>query len=228
MSLNTCAVLYFVTRILRYKLGFLASKGRPKSAQRQQTTRTKFHVHNTVMNIDDIAQQRMLSFDTDASNIICDNSANVHICNDKSMFVGPIWQTDKHYVATIGGTKNAATGMGTVCWRWKDDTRRQHSTNINDVLLFPQSPVNILSITALAAQFNNDEGTGIDTKRSKSRFYWKQNKFQRTIHHPTSNLPELPINEGFFNSQPILQDGRHESLLGEAALSLPQRSPHPR
>ena len=149
------------------------------------------------MNIDDLAQQRMLSFDTDASNIICDNSANVHICNDKSMFVGPIRPTDKHYVATIGGTKNSATGMGTVCWRWKDDTGRQHTTNVNNVLLFPQSPVNILSITALAAQFNDDEGTGIDTKRSKSRFYWKQNQFQRTIHHPTSNLPELPINEGF-------------------------------
>ena len=27
MSLNLCAVIYFVTRILRYKLGFLASKG---------------------------------------------------------------------------------------------------------------------------------------------------------------------------------------------------------
>ena len=197
LTLNLCAVIYFATRILRYKLGFLASKARSKSAQRRQAIMPKFHVHNTVMNIDNLTQQRMLSFDTDASNIICNNSVNVHICNDKSMFVGPICPTDKHYVATIGGTKNAATGMGTVCWRWKDDAGRQHTTNVNDVLLFPQSPVNILSITAFAAQFNDDERTGIDTKRSKSRFYWKHNQFQRTIYHPTSNLPELPINEGF-------------------------------
>ena len=87
--------------------------------------------------------------------------------------------------------------MGTVRWRWKDDTGKQHTTDVHDVLLFPQSPVNILSITALAEQFNNDKGTGIDTKQSKSLFYWKENKFQRTIHHPSSNLPELPINEGF-------------------------------
>ena len=87
--------------------------------------------------------------------------------------------------------------MGTVRWRWKDDTGKQHTTDVHDVLLFPHSPVNSLSITALTEQFNDNEGTGIDTKRSKSLFYWKENKFQRTIHHPSSNLPELPINEGF-------------------------------
>ena len=197
LILNLCAVAYFAIRIFRYKLGYLASEARPKSTRQKQKTRTIFRVYNTVMNIDKIAQQRTLSFDTDASNVICDNSANVHICNDKSMFVGTIRHTDKHYVATIGGNKNAATGMGTVRWRWKDDTGKQHTTDVRDVLLFLQSPVNILSITALAEQFKDDEGTGIDTKRSKSLFYWNENRFHRTIHHPSSNLPELPINEGF-------------------------------
>jgi hypothetical protein len=54
--------------------------------------------------------------------------------------------------------------------------------------------VNILSITALATQLQDDEGTGIDTKRCKSRFYWDHNKFHQTINHPKTNLPELPIN----------------------------------
>ena len=57
--------------------------------------------------------------------------------------------------------------------------------------------MNILSITSLADQFNDDYGTGIKTKRSKSHFYWNHNKHQRTITHPPSNLPELPVNEGF-------------------------------
>ena len=57
--------------------------------------------------------------------------------------------------------------------------------------------MNILSITSLADQFNDDDGTGIDTKRRKSHFYWNYNKHQQTITHPPSNLPELPVKEGF-------------------------------
>jgi hypothetical protein len=87
--------------------------------------------------------------------------------------------------------------MGTVNWRWKDDHGKSHTMKIKDVLFFPDSPVNILSITCLADQFKDDDGTGIDTKLTKSRFYWDNNQFQRTINHPASNLPELPINEGF-------------------------------
>ncbi len=68
---------------------------------------------------------------------------------------------------------------------------------IEDVLYFPSSPVNILSITALATQLQDDDGTGIDTKRTSSRLYWDNGKYERTIIHPKSNLPELPINEGF-------------------------------
>ena len=77
------------------------------------------------------------------------------------MFVGPIRHTDKHYVATIGGNKNAATGMGTVCWTWKDNAGKQHMIEVHDVLLFLQSPVNILSFTALPKQLQDDKGTGI-------------------------------------------------------------------
>ena len=100
-------------------------------------------------------------------------------------------------MATIDGSKNSSSGMGTINWRWKDDKGRSHTMKIKDVLFFPDSPVNILSITSLADQFKDDNGTGIDTKRTKSRFYWDNNQFQRTINHPAFNLPGLTINEGF-------------------------------
>ena len=189
---------YFVVSIFLYKAGLLVSNVKEKhSWKKRRKTGKVFHVHSTVLNIDKRLQEPTLSFDTDASTIICDNSANVHICNDKSFFVSPPRRTDKHYVATIGGSKNIACGMGTVKWTWKDDTGKSHTFEIQEVLYFPQSPVNILSVTRLADQFNDDEGTGIDTKQSKSRFYWGNNKFERTINHPSSQLPELPINEGF-------------------------------
>jgi len=142
-------------------------------------------------------QNEAVSFDTDSVTAVCDNSANVHICNNKSMFIGEIRKTDKHYVATIGGQKNAATGMGTVRWEWKDDNGKQHTYDIEDTLYFPSSPVNILSVTSFAEQLKDDDGTGIDTKRSRSTFYWENNKYQRTIIHPAFNLPEIRLNEGF-------------------------------
>ena len=43
------------------------------------------------LNIDENAgAEHSLSFDTDSHALICDNSANVHVCNDKRMYVGEI------------------------------------------------------------------------------------------------------------------------------------------
>ena len=193
--LNIIAIIFFVWRIFLFKFGWLRYKKRSRPPW--QKRKKKVHVYNTVLNLDNASSSSSMSFDSDSSTCVCDNSANVHICNDKSMFIGPITKTDKHYVATVGGVKNSATGMGTVRWTWKDDNGRPHTYDIKNVLYFPQSPVNILGITVFADQLNDDEGTGVDTTRTKSKFYWEGNKYHRTIIHPTSNLPELRINEGF-------------------------------
>jgi hypothetical protein len=100
------------------------------------------------------------------------------------------------HVATIGGRNSKPAGIGTVKWTWTDDAGNSHTHHLKDVLHFPTSPVNILSITELAKALNDDEGTGIDTKRMYSRFYWDSNKYQKTFKHSSSNLPEMAINEG--------------------------------
>jgi hypothetical protein len=56
----------------------------------------------------------MMTFDTDSSTIVCDNSANVHICNDRRMFVGDLSRASHTKVATIGGKGHQASGIGTV------------------------------------------------------------------------------------------------------------------
>ena len=53
-----------------------------------------------------------------------------------------------------------------------------------------------MSVTELANQFNDEEGTGINTKMNYSRFYWRDNKFSRKIYHSAFNIPELVINKG--------------------------------
>ena len=139
----------------------------------------------------------MFSFDTDSSTIVCDNSANFSICNDKRMFVGDLKQVTKHKVATIGGKGHAPSGLGTVKWRWVDDNGKSHEYLIHDVLYFPQSPINILSVTSFPRQLKEDKGTGMDTKMEYSRVYWDFGKHERIIKHQPSNLPQLSINEGF-------------------------------
>ena len=168
------------------------SKGRRKGRHNWQ--RMAF---TSVYNVDDKVKQSNGNclFDTDASFVVCDNSANTHICNDKEMFI-TFKKTTSGMVATIGGKLNRPEGIGTVEWKWKDDEGVIHTEKLENVLHFPQSPINIMSVTEYARQLNDEEGTGIDTKMKYSRFYWKNNQYSRRIYHSESNLPELAINEG--------------------------------
>ena len=86
-------------------------------------------------------------------------------------------------VATIGGKLNQPVGIGTVKWTWKDDGGAVYTELLENTLYFPKSPINIMSVTELAKQFNDEEGTGIDTKMNHSHFYWKNNQFSHKIHH---------------------------------------------
>ena len=142
LTLHIVGIFYFIGRIILYKFGWLTFHVKEKYSwskrkRKKKKKRTPHHVHNVALNIDTRLQDGSLNFDTDSSTIICDNSANVHICNDKNVFIGDLRRTDQHYVATIGGNKNVAQGMGTVRWRWKDDTGKDHTFKAHNVLHFP-------------------------------------------------------------------------------------------
>ena len=68
------------------------------------------------------------------------------------MFVGEIRPLQHMKVATIGGKGHKASGTGTVKWSWYDDDGILHEQFIQDVLYFPASPINILSVTEFAKQ----------------------------------------------------------------------------
>ena len=92
-------------------------------------------------------------------------------------------ETTAVLVAIIGGKQNHPAGIGTVKRTWKDDGGAVHMEQLDNTLYFPKSRINILSVTELAKQFNDEKGTGIDTKMNHSIFYWKNNPFSRKIHH---------------------------------------------
>ena len=151
----------------------------------------------SVYNVDDKVNNSngCFNFETDASFIVCDNSANTHICKDRSMFVD-FKDTTSGMVAAIGGKLNRPQGIGTVEWTWKDDEGTPHKIRLEKTLYFPQSPINIMSVTELAKQLEDEEGTGINTKMKYSWMYCNKNAYSRKIYHLALNLPELAINEG--------------------------------
>ena len=126
-----------------------------------------------------------------------DNSAKTNIFNDESMFVGKLHEVDIFGVATIGGTDFKPTGMGTVKWSCKDDEGKSHNHRLEHVLYFPESPVKIISSTALADQYDDSDGTYIKNKRHSSEFGWNCLQYNRTITHGTIFLAEIPINDGY-------------------------------
>ena len=87
------------------------------------------------------------------------------------MYVSDITPVTMHKVATIGGCGHAPADVGNVRWNWIDDSGVKHTYLVENVLYFPQSPINILSVTEFARQLNNEEGTGVDTKQKRSTFY---------------------------------------------------------
>eukprot|EP00957_Ditylum_brightwellii_P090889 6920602-Ditylum_brightwellii.AAC.1 len=62
-------------------------------------------------------------------------------------------------VATIEGMDHRLQGIGDAQISWKDGNGISHNYQLKKVLYFPESPVNNISVTSLAEQLNDDEGT---------------------------------------------------------------------
>ena len=197
LSLFGFSVIYFLSRIVGYKLGFVRGptyhkycprrRGSGKSyirsirykndrhrkkrrIKKKRVTRSPFvklfsSALTTVLNVDKRVRTRdLLPYDTDSTTMVRDNSANVHICNKRNMFVWEIRKCTNQGVATIVVKGHQPSGIGTVCWMWRDDSGKSHDYLVKDVLFSPHSPINILSVTCFAQQLNDLTGTGIDTK----------------------------------------------------------------
>ena len=79
-------------------------------------------------------------------------------------------------MATIGGKNIITKGIGTVSWSWNDDEKQIHKNQSNNVLYFLDSPVNILSTTALCDSMNDDEEKWVLIERKYSISTWSFRK----------------------------------------------------
>ena len=82
-------------RSIRYKKDRHRNKRRikKKRATRSPFVKSFSLVFTNVLNVDEHVRTRdLLPYDTDSTTMVCDNSANVHICNKRNMFVGRLWE----------------------------------------------------------------------------------------------------------------------------------------
>ena len=93
--------------------------------------------------------------------------------------------------------------MGDVQISWRDNLGKSYPVILKGALFASDSPVNIISVTALAEQLDDNNGTWIQTSRYTSIFKWDFGKFSKTIVHPTSRLPQLQVNDRFSKLTPF-------------------------
>ena len=79
---------------------------------------------------------------------------------------------NKDGVITIGDTTSQPVGVGTVKIQIRDNESNLVDVELERVLYFPHSPVNVISVTYLAHQFSDEDGTWIKTKMQTSTFTW--------------------------------------------------------
>ena len=75
------------------------------------------------------------------------------------MFSDNIEPIISNEVATVYVKVLIPKGVGTVSWSWTYYLEQFFATKFNNVLNFPDSPVNILSATELSESMKYDEGT---------------------------------------------------------------------
>ena len=194
-----CAQLIFKDTVLWWLL--LLHKFRIHPASQKQFPNKHVLASYALSSDDMVCMQNIQSFDSDSQSCVCDNSANTHIWNNLKDFIPSslvqLTASTSSSVVTIGGSNFHPTSIGNIKITWNDDNGVPYQTVLKNVLYFPDSPVNVLSVTAFASQLNDDNGTWIKTARHQSVFSWDHEKYTKTLIHPASNLPQMTVNSGF-------------------------------
>ena len=112
---------------------------------------------------DTVSNQDSLIFYSDSEVIILDNLANCIIWNDKKSFVPETYRLlnleDTPTFDTVVGPSNAV-GIGDLSISWKADNSKNHHFVVNNVYHIPDSPVNILGLSAFSKCIGDHESKG--------------------------------------------------------------------
>jgi len=102
---------------------------------------------------------------------------------------------------TAEGTKQHTKMVGTLHTTFTACDGTYHSYDVPGVVYDPDSPHNLIGIPFLAKYVatqteSHDDGTWIKSGACISTLTWDHGKYERTFEHPSSELPEMQVNEG--------------------------------
>ena len=96
---------------------------------------------------------------------VVSNCANTHVWDRKNgIFPGSRCPChSKSEVTTIGGTNHYPTEVCKLEASWKDDEGKTQTCVIQNVLLFPSSPVKVISVDSISSEFVDKRGSQMRT-----------------------------------------------------------------
>lgn len=139
--------------------------------------------------------------DSDVIQCILDNFTNAHIWVILADFVpGTLKRflsNPEADVLTTGGANQFTHSIGDIKVSWINSTDTVLHYILQDTVYFPNSLVNIISITVFADQLEDDEGSSIMTKRRYYVFTWDFGRHSIDLTYPNTRLQTMRVNQAF-------------------------------
>ena len=128
---------------------------------------------------------RLTKFDTDSSSIGIDNRCSGCISHRVEDFEGPLMDTNKT-IRGFGGSRLSNIKMGTIRWKWLDDTGIVHQFRIPRSYYIPEGNLRLLSPQhwAKAIGGTNRErsnSAGETTTGDKTTLFWGNHRYKLTV-----------------------------------------------
>ena len=140
---------------------------------------------------------------------VIDNYATATVLNNRELFSKDLRRVTRISIVAVSGDDNYhLTHKGTATLSWKDDDSTICDIEIKDALYFLISLVNIVSVSKLSLKYGDsmivrDRVTQIKTTHGILWFSWDKEKSHRAILYPSSDLPEITINERMLESKQV-------------------------
>lgn len=145
---------------------------------------------------------RITKFDTDSASIGVDNRCSGCISHRVEDFEGPLINTNRS-IRGFGGIRTHKVKMGTLRWKWLDDSGAIHSFRIPKSYYIPSGNVRLMSPQHWAKAIDGHSQTrsvsaGETTTRDKTILFWGNNKYRLTIPMcPKTNVATFQTAPGY-------------------------------
>ena len=145
------------------------------------------------------------NFDSNTKFAVVDNSVDVNTWNCLKNFVNIKLFDENDMSEKVKTIRNgvAPIDFGDVSMIIIDNDQVEHQSVYKNDYYFPDSEINITSISELATIFPDEwgkpyeAGTYNKSSGSKSALTWHHGKSGRTFLHPDTKIPKMPINHGY-------------------------------